>query len=418
MPIDNSAVVANVLITFIFSAVALQFLFPSNRILPLDRRLSGLFGAALCSVVLWSFKNSHINPGILIDVPVLLVLISIMAINFIIMHQSLLQRSIHLMQSYIRRHRKRGFWLVSLIAFVTSPFITNDGLCILLVSPVLDAFPSHHESLTTSKRELQDKERLFYMLAIACSANIGSSATFTGNPQNIIIAQYLSEFMTGGTFFGFLFLPAVISWLITIGTINYYRLNFDFDSPERSTSTPGLMHIADSGKIAPGIELSKAELPESHSWKLAGDCAIITCGFFCALIVCQFGAFFPLPMLYPIVAIFLVVTVLLYNYYSHFFVAGEMLVSFPAFGHCSKKSSEYELQKSNTQTEISEDLCATEEVFVDSDTNRVIAKISLFVEALFNDLDYNLLIIFSGLFIVAGSFVATGIPSLIWKVRH
>ncbi len=79
-------------------------------------------------------------PGDDIDIDVLLILASIMVINFVMMRQSFVQKIVAGLQSYIRRDLDRGFWCVAAVAFVASPFITNDGLCLLLVDPVLDAF--------------------------------------------------------------------------------------------------------------------------------------------------------------------------------------------------------------------------------------------------------------------------------------
>jgi cell division septation protein DedD len=43
------------------------------------------------------------------------------------------------------------------------------------------------------------------------------------------------------------------------------------------------------------------------------------------------------------------------------------------------------------------------------------AAVSLYIDALFLDLDLNLLVIFVGLFIVSGAFVRTGVPRVIWQ---
>lgn len=44
-----------------------------------------------------------------------------------------------------------------------------------------------------------------------------------------------------------------------------------------------------------------------------------------------------------------------------------------------------------------------------------VAAIQKYIEELFGDLDYNLIVIFVGLFIVAGSFVKTNIPARVWR---
>ena len=43
------------------------------------------------------------------------------------------------------------------------------------------------------------------------------------------------------------------------------------------------------------------------------------------------------------------------------------------------------------------------------------AGISHYIEVLFNEIDYNLLFIFIGLFIVSGAFVDSGVPRNIWN---
>ena len=52
-------------------------------------------------------------------------------------------------------------------------------------------------------------------------------------------------------------------------------------------------------------------------------------------------------------------------------------------------------------------------------TNRISIKdISTFSDDLFSRLDYNIIIIFTGLFIVSGSFLDTYIPHYIWNILY
>ena len=276
---ESTSIAFDFLITLVFAAVSLLFLFPSNKYLPLDRRLAGLLGSALCTFLIYVFPQKERNNTLYdVDVAVLLVLIAIMAINFVIMRQPVLLSAIRIMQEYIQRDINSGFWLVSLVSFAVSPFIMNDGLCLLLVTPVLDAFcqkDAHHEypqqsmdleqpdysdelsadddddddtrdrdsssrngnsfksnsPLSPSRSDPSHKQPthsssdpFYFMLAIACSANIGSATTFSGNPQNIIVAQYLAQYMNCGLFFGLLIAPALASWLLTTCLINFYRI--------------------------------------------------------------------------------------------------------------------------------------------------------------------------------------------------
>jgi Na+/H+ antiporter NhaD/arsenite permease-like protein len=66
---------------------------------------------------------------------------------------------------------------VILVSGVLSAFLVNDTVCLVLTPLVLD--------LVTRLR----RNPVPYLLAIAMASNIGSTATITGNPQNIIIGS-------------------------------------------------------------------------------------------------------------------------------------------------------------------------------------------------------------------------------------
>ncbi|XP_020594187.1 putative transporter arsB, partial [Phalaenopsis equestris] len=65
---------------------------------------------------------------------------------------------------------------VCLISAFASALFTNDTTCIVLTEFVLKFTKQH------------DLPPLPFLLALASSANIGSSATPIGNPQNLVIA--------------------------------------------------------------------------------------------------------------------------------------------------------------------------------------------------------------------------------------
>jgi len=123
------------------------------------------------------------------------------------------------LRKFIKAKPMEGFWVISLAAFIISPFLTNDGVCLLFVEPLLSVFtagggdmtsPSDRKelleiensscdtasrTLATDKadqvpaspgrpeNELCSKDAIYFLLTLACSANIGSALTYTGNPQ-------------------------------------------------------------------------------------------------------------------------------------------------------------------------------------------------------------------------------------------
>ena len=66
-------------------------------------------------------------------------------------------------------------WLVTFLGGVLSALLLNDAICLMLTPLVLDVC------------ERARLKPVPYLLALATGANVGSTATLTGNPQNMII---------------------------------------------------------------------------------------------------------------------------------------------------------------------------------------------------------------------------------------
>ena len=61
---------------------------------------------------------------------------------------------------------------------VFSAFLVNDAICLVLAPLVLEL------TLALGRRPVP------YLLAVAMASNVGSTATITGNPQNIMIGSF------------------------------------------------------------------------------------------------------------------------------------------------------------------------------------------------------------------------------------
>ncbi len=86
-----------------------------------------------------------------------------------------------LVSSWVVRHMHRPLHLLSaivVVAGVFSAFFVNDTMCLVLTPLILDI-------ATRLKRNPMP-----YLLAVAMAANIGSVATITGNPQNMLIGTF------------------------------------------------------------------------------------------------------------------------------------------------------------------------------------------------------------------------------------
>lgn len=198
----------------------------------IDRRTIAVVGALACYLSRQFMFPSHAMDVIAaIDFEVLILLSSIMIINHIIIHLRETKNLIEYFQSIIHHNPKYGFWLLSFVAFTISPFLTNDGVCLLFVEPVLhvfeevkrkghasecgDALSKHDETGSRSVKKLCNSDALYFLLALACSTNIGSALTYTGNPQNMIVASDALGVMPSYKFLAYMLVPSLVTWFIS-----------------------------------------------------------------------------------------------------------------------------------------------------------------------------------------------------------
>jgi di/tricarboxylate transporter len=398
------------IICAVFVIVSIQFLFPENMYLPFDRRLSGLLGTALILIVSEASLCLQLDLLSYIDFDVLVILICIMVINFILLQQEFVSRFLSRLHETIRADSNSGFWLVSFASFIISPFITNDGLCLLLVDPVLDALSPRPDT----PEEVARINRLHYCLIIGTASNIGSVMTFTGNPQNIIIAKSLVDLMSGGVFFFLMLLPSSLCWFVSTFYINYCRISalklvlaqdvgttnilvydefrttlISVDAPidhgPNALRAPSIMDISSAAELQADGRTSLLRSTDKNSVatdnlivslagalesarqapslvKNGGIVSITAFTLFLGLIVIELSGALPLTLVFAIAAIFMVSSVVLLSYYS---------VHTPLSGEPPQESGQRkkELRK----------------------------HISAYVDRLFASIDYNLLIIFFGL---------------------
>jgi Na+/H+ antiporter NhaD/arsenite permease-like protein len=107
----------------------------------------------------------------------------------------------------VARARHSLVLLMSIVAIAGcfSAFLVNDTICLVMTPLVLDLV-----------RRLE-RDPIPYLLAIPLASNIGSTATITGNPQNMIIASFSQ--ISYGTFALTLWPIAAIGMILTAGFI-------------------------------------------------------------------------------------------------------------------------------------------------------------------------------------------------------
>ena len=120
----------------LFVLLAGQLLFPSNYILPLDRRTSSVCCAVFVYISHKFLLKSDTDVDLLeaVDFDVLLLLSAIMIINYIVLHLKETQSTIKIIQNRMHANPVSGFWVVSFASLMVSPFLTNGTQCSRILS--------------------------------------------------------------------------------------------------------------------------------------------------------------------------------------------------------------------------------------------------------------------------------------------
>jgi len=166
--LETGAAIAIFLATYV--VIALGRL-PGFR---LDRAGAALIGASL---MVASGVMTMAEAYRAIDFDTIVVLLGMM----IVIANLRLSGFFALVSAWVAHHAHHPFVLLAAIVLVCgvfSAFLVNDTVCLMLTPLVL-------ELVVTLRRN-----PVPYLLAIAMASNIGSSATITGNPQNIMIGSF------------------------------------------------------------------------------------------------------------------------------------------------------------------------------------------------------------------------------------
>lgn len=136
--------------------------------------------------------------------------------------------------SYVVEHAHRPLLLLSGIVLVSglfSAFFVNDTMCLVLTPLVLEI-----------TKRLQ-RNPVPYLLAVAMASNIGSVATITGNPQNMMIGSF--SHILYRTFAAALAPTAAVGLAITVAIIALlYRGEFRNEAMPEAPHHPVRIHRA------------------------------------------------------------------------------------------------------------------------------------------------------------------------------
>ncbi|GMP72298.1 hypothetical protein CsSME_00030386 [Camellia sinensis var. sinensis] len=158
--------------SIVFAIFWVLAVFPAVLLLPIGRTVGSLLGAML--MVIFQVITPE-QAYAAIDLPILGLLFGTMVVS-VYLERADMFKYLGKLLTWKSWGAKDLLCRICLISAISSALFTNDTSCVVLTVFVLKIvrqqnLPPHH-----------------FLLALASSANIGSSATPIGNPQNLVIA--------------------------------------------------------------------------------------------------------------------------------------------------------------------------------------------------------------------------------------
>lgn len=212
--------------------------FPAVPFLPVGRTAGSLLGATLMVVFQVISPNDAFAA---VDLPILGLLFGTMVISVYLERAGLFDY-LGFALSWRTRGGKDFLCRLCLLAALSSALFTNDTTCVVLTSFVLKL---------CKEKKLRPEP---FLIALACSSNIGSSATPIGNPQNLVIA--VSSHISFGSFLAGVF-PAMAVGLVvnTLLLLAAYGRHLSLPPGDSAPQQPGVRNSENSRREAGHTEV-------------------------------------------------------------------------------------------------------------------------------------------------------------------
>lgn len=271
---DNISFAVPLLYRQIFGSIIFVIIWPFiafdiQKYYPLSRPAAALVGATFMVMFLVvPIPQAFDVIGDKGNIQTICLLIGMMLLSYYYDREGLLRR-IALWIFGKNKPFKHILWKVCVGSAVLSAIITNDATCIVITPLVL----KEH-----IKQKRSRKEYAPLLIGIATSANIGSAATFFGNPQNAFIAANSEGEVSLLTFFATGLPAAALGMCLSIGILYviYCRVIFGKQQMEdveigqntpdisESESRPGVPTVQTVSDLEDSIALSRDEYAHTH----------------------------------------------------------------------------------------------------------------------------------------------------------
>mmetsp|Transcript_24734 Transcript_24734/g.40953 ORF Transcript_24734/g.40953 Transcript_24734/m.40953 type:complete len:643 (+) Transcript_24734:50-1978(+) len=272
---------------------------------------------------------------------------------------------------------------------IGSAAVMNDSIVLIFSGVVVDLCVRHKVA-----------NSLPYLLSLATTANIGSALTLTGNPQNILIVSLAYDDIGWMEFAGNMVLPVIAATIINSAMMFIYYAGELFPGSSGLGENFGIMF---GGNRTPEMlaqehayyarqaaaKEGKAEVVESTAWSMWSRIQV--------LVVCCFLVCFACGLDVCVTSI----------------CAGAILMCVSAY-----KRQHYDPKPDLTEYDAEGNPLPVKKTY-DMDGNEIEAEEEELVtesETTLTEVDYGLLMLFIGQFILIGSFDDTGVPQAFFSL--
>lgn len=280
---------------------------------------------------------------------------------------------------------KRSFKIM-MISTIGSAAVMNDSVVLIFSGVVVDLCVQHKVA-----------NSLPYLLSLATTANIGSGLTMTGNPQNILIVSLAYDDISWTEFAMNMILPVLAATII-----NTFMM-FTYYGKELFPGSSGIAHnfaIMFAGSKTPEI----IQLENAYQARLAGQ----------QMVVEENNGWSIWSKLQTLVVItFLAGFAMGYDVCVVSIVAGCILMVINAYKH-----QHYDPKPDNTEYDVDGNPLPPKKMY-DMDGNEIEPEEEELItesETILTEVDYGLLLLFIGQFLLIGSFDDTGVPQSFFAV--
>mmetsp|Transcript_93477 Transcript_93477/g.140245 ORF Transcript_93477/g.140245 Transcript_93477/m.140245 type:complete len:635 (-) Transcript_93477:86-1990(-) len=373
-------------VSVIYFAFWVFLMFP-NWFLPIGRPGIALGGGL--SMVVWRFLLQKTGNGPFFD-----------AEGVIIMEPLFLLFGLMLTTIYLEKMERGGLFdklrdslddpvnwkrsaKIMAMSTIGSAAVMNDSVVLIFSGVVVDLCVRHKVA-----------NSLPYLLSLATTANIGSALTLTGNPQNILIVSLAYDDIRWMEFAGNMALPVFAATLINAIMMFIYYGSELFPGSSGLAENIGIMFL---GNRTPEMLAQEHAYYARHAAATEGQ-----------PVVEENGAWSLWSRLQVLVVVaFLVCFALGFDVCVVSICAGAVLMVMAAY-----KRQHYDPRPDNTQYDAEGNPLPPKKTY-DMDGNEIEPEEEELVtesETTLTEVDYGLLMLFIGQFLLIGSFDDTGVP--------